>query len=114
MSGVYIKGMQMPKTCEECSLNYDCFACIVTGIRFYGDSDFDPSKGKLENCPLIPVPDHGRLIDADALITTFCEWGTRLERGRKIVITMSEAKQAIVDIIDDAPTIIPADKEEQP
>ena len=94
MSGVYIYGMQKPKKCDDCPLQTADMIC------------------EHSSCPLIPVPDHGRLIDADALITTFCEWGTRLERGRKLVITMSEAKQAIVDIIDDAPTIIPADRKD--
>ena len=109
MSGVYIKGMQMPKGCKDCDLVLDLRASMLCPIS--GEFvDFEDTPETVE-CPLIPVPDHGRLIDADALITTFCEWGTRLERGRKLVITMSEGKQAIVDIIDDAPTIIPADKE---
>lgn len=58
----------------------------------------------------VPTP-HGRLIDADALITTFCEWGVLLERGQKLTITMCEAKQAIIDIIEDAPTVIEAEGE---
>jgi len=66
---------------------------------------------KTTKCEVASVPTpHGRLIDADALITTFCEWGTRLERGRKLVITMCKAKQAIVDIIEDAPTVIQAEE----
>lgn len=69
-------------------------------------------EGVLLSGKAVPVPPHGRLGDLDALITTFCEWGTRLERGRKLVITMGEAKQAIVDIIDSAPTIIPAEEDE--
>ena len=114
MSSVYIKGMQMPKACVYRE-NGHFMTCPLYDVDGYCGALNREAKHDLEtklcDCPLIPVPDHGRLIDADALITTFCEWGTRLERGRKLVITMSEAKQAIVDIIDDAPTIIPADKE---
>lgn len=47
---VLIKGMEMPKNCHECPLLYATSLC-------------DGSK----DCPLILVPPHGRLIDADAL-----------------------------------------------
>lgn len=53
---VYIKGMEMPKTCAEC--------------RFYGEYCYakgDENKYSKLPCPLVPVPPHGRLIDADAL-----------------------------------------------
>lgn len=110
MSGVYIKGMEMPKSCYDCPLQDDeCFGSIkCCYAQTWGSANM-----RAVDCPLIPDPDHGRLVDADALITTFCEWGTRLERGRKFAITMCEAKQAIVGIIEGAPTIIPADKKEE-
>ena len=105
---VLIKGMEMPIKCEDCPCFYPEYnECNAIVGRWVDGKGTPPS-----DCPLVPVPPHGRLIDADALITTFCEWGTRLERGRKLVITMSEAKQAIVDIIEDAPTIIPAEEGE--
>ena len=97
---VLIKGFPLPNNCGACPLRL-----AWCRERIY-------MVNRPERCPLIPVPPHGRLIDADALITTFCEWGTRLERGRKLVITMCEAKQAIVDIIEDATTIIPAEEGE--
>lgn len=103
MAGIYIPGIEMPKNEDGCE--------VIIRIQPNGEV-FDAGKIHL-GLTAIPVPDHGRLVDADALITTFCEWGTRLERGRKLVITMCEAKQAIVDIIEAAPTIIPADREVQ-
>ena len=108
MSGVYIKGLEMPTNCFLCPLS------ALNGERLFCEVTKDEvlMAKKPSDCPLILVPDHGRLIDADALITTFCEWGTRLERGRKLVITMCEAKQAIADIIEDAPTIIPSEEGE--
>lgn len=113
MSGIYISGMEMPTSCMLCSFCVEEAdpangeMCMVTGTLM------PPcTRERLDNCPLAPVPPHGRLIDADALITTFCEWGTRLERSRKLVITMCEAKQAIVDIIEDATTIIEAEEGE--
>ena len=68
MSSVYIKGMEMPSCCGECRFldeygDYPC--CIVTDEqRGY---NFRIRELRMPHCPLIPVPDHGRLIDADAL-----------------------------------------------
>lgn len=53
-------------------------------------------------CPLVPVPPHGRLIDAYALRT---DW---LENGENEYVYDTNA---FLDSIDSAPTIIPADKE---
>ena len=66
MSGVYIKGMEMPASCRECFAEKECasdFYCGCLGV----DADttcFDDERR--ENCPLVPVPDHGDLIDRDA------------------------------------------------
>ena len=99
VSGIYIPDMEMPKEGNE------------TIIRIQPDGTVLDQYGHHLMLKAVPVPEHGRLIYADALIDTFCEWGTRLERGGKLVIAMCEAKQTIVDIIEDAPTILPADKE---
>lgn len=112
--GVYIPGMEMPKDGAFVEvLIWSDGHVTQTGDSYFaedGRAYYQPCDWKYFSA--VPVPEHGRLIDADALITTFCEWGTRLERGRKLVITMSEAKQAIVDIIEDAPTIILAEEDE--
>lgn len=65
-------------------------------------------------CPLIEVPPHGRLIDADALRAennlgtdcSTCKRDARSCRDEMIHSTMD-----FCEWIDDAPTIIPADKE---
>ena len=92
---VYIKGMEMPRDCVECQLNYDNFGCTLTGKRFYRQKNFDPGEERLNSCPLIPVPDHGRLIDADGDIG--------------VNVTMMQGGKCKVDLI--APTIIPKDRE---
>ena len=110
---VYIKGMEMPKTCCYCPLmGYDpdrewfdnmaqtgAHICALTGELI------DNTK-RAEHCPLIPVPDHGRLIDADELDAYL----------KTAAITADgEAKYAYIDARAEAktmPTIIPADKEE--
>ncbi len=62
--------------------------CAYAGVRM-DDSDF------------IPVPPHGRLIDADALLQ------------RAISHGWSTPKWVSDIVIEDAPTIIPAEEEEK-
>ena len=96
---VYIPGMEMPKNCYGCPCNKDdgfgFFTCGVTR----SECDFISLP---PNCPLIPVPDHGRLIDADALIKH--EVRIPFGGGHLPVVYASYVRHA--------PTIIPADKEE--
>lgn len=67
MSDILIKGMEMPTSCWRCCLSQlyekprEMLVCKITHgevLRYKIDG----------NCPLVPVPKHGRLIDADALI----------------------------------------------
>lgn len=75
---VYIKGMEMPTSCSVCPmLEGDRMDGLCHAASkwldddehwtwyVYPEGDMDDSKPC--NCPLVPVPDHGRLIDADAL-----------------------------------------------
>lgn len=57
-----------------------------------------PNAKRPEDCPLLPIPPHGRLIDADALDSSETDY-----LGNHFVY--------LVDI-DDAPTIIPAEVRE--
>ena len=67
--GIYIKGMEMPTSCGDCK----AFVCYRqwagdVGDCFCGITKNDAkAKEKNADCPLVPVPQHGRLIDADAL-----------------------------------------------
>lgn len=79
---VLIKGMKMPISCHECVAGYGGF-CFVAPP----ESDANcPNEGRPEWCPLIEIPPHGRLIDADALIEKYGEWYT--EEGIKTLIHM--------------------------
>lgn len=89
---VYIKGMEMPKYCGECRFCLDD-SRIANGYCMYFHSRANLYELR-KDCPLVSVPPHGRLIDADAL----CEG---LVSNHPVVI---HAKCA--------PTIIPADKED--
>ena len=111
--GVYIKGMEMPESCQRCrfleggSLDGLCHAAE----RWLDDDDFwtwyvypegDADLSKPANCPLIPVPVHGDLIEYD-----FCLKNYELlhdDDGNPVyAVRMRD--------INKAPTIIPADKE---
>ena len=87
--GVYIKGMEMPKTCWDCacSIYYesqDKAMCDIT------DETLDYTLWKRErrpDCPLIDIPTpHGRLGDLDKLnihdispVDGFCVMGVTEE-----------------------------------
>ena len=76
--GVYIRGMEMPKTCSVCPMlegeRMDglCHAASKWldddehwTWYVYPKGDIDDSKPC--NCPLVPVPPHGRLIEKNAV-----------------------------------------------
>ena len=92
---VYIKGMEMP-------------SCGLT-VTIYPDGRVVQFLGYGEKKQLgtaIPVPDHGRLIDADALNYTM------LYKENWMNGTAVEAPAVWKSDLDDAPTIIPAEEGE--
>jgi len=103
---VIVKSMEMPKNCSDCPLNYDQMSCIVTGTRWWSDTmvlmGFDSDKERLHDCPLIELPPHGRMIDADELKTAF----PRCDNSMDIKIASVRAT------INHAPTIIEAEGRE--
>lgn len=94
---ILIKGMEMPTNCSACKF-FDHGDCELLP---YGDYIDDKHKRR-DNCPLIELPPHGRLIDADALRDKWI-WGTTDRLGYTKCIE-------VVDL-DDAPTIIEAEDE---
>ena len=94
MSGIYIPSMEMPTRCYNCKI--DC------GLVSHIDRNIHPFW-RSEKCPLIPVPDHGRLIDGDSLEYEEAYLNGHYELGVVEIVTRED--------IESAPTIIPADKE---
>ena len=77
--GVYIKDMNMPTSCNDCPMCYDMMQCSIADpiINFFKvKKEFDFCAERHPKCPLVPVPPHGRLIDADALEAD-TEWDDR-------------------------------------
>ena len=72
---ILIKGMEMPQTCWPCPFFHtslhnigddellERYVCLRTGERTE-----EYVTGRMSNCPLVPVPPHGRLIDADEML----------------------------------------------
>ena len=54
MSDIVIRGMEMPEHCGYCRFRYDGICHALQKTQY-----------SMDECPLIPVPPHGRLIDAD-------------------------------------------------
>ena len=116
--GVYIKGMEMPTSCGNCPMchsnaEYDYAYCCVSSAETSGNKI--PS-----GCPLVPVPPHGRLIDADELMHEFEKaQQTMAQHGREYSCSFMSSSQEIStewycveDMLENAPTIIPAEEGE--
>ena len=101
---IIIKGMEMPKDCVFCPMAHwnkidRLTGCEVVGGKRYvpeTDTDYWESSHRPDWCPLVEVPKHGRLIDADVLT------GEQYMQGNIMVVEM--------DAIENAPTIIEAEE----
>ena len=91
--GVLIKDMEMPRGCYDCTLESIC------GRWAKHDAEWQKTN-RDEDCPLVSVPPHGRLIDADALIDD-------VRRNSESYFADDFAHEWV----DNAPTIIPSSEE---
>ena len=104
---ILIKGMKMPTSCVNCrfsgfgGLRNERVVCMHTGSNAYMNE-----VQYLDDCPLVPVPPHGDLIDRGALMELYAdEDDLRLENMK---VPIAVIRQNIMD----APTIIPAEEGE--
>lgn len=69
---VLIRGMEMPTSCCACPLFKSNMSkqlfCKAFGAFDKSYYDKLPIE-RMKNCPLVPVPPHGRLVDADRLLS---------------------------------------------
>ena len=96
---ILIKGMEMPKSCNECRFAVDGW-CYAYPKQANGDAL--NRRVRTNWCPLIEIQPHGRLIDADALCG-------RLEKAGKIKPHLESGLNVAISFALTAPTIIPAD-----
>lgn len=105
--GVYIKGMEMPTT-GLYFVSVDNTGgrdkTVATIERMLGNRDVRQIVGSFE---LVPVPPHGRCIDADALNYTMLYKENWMNR------TGVEAPAVWKKDIDAAPTIIEEEEEDE-
>ena len=106
---ILIKGMEMPDRCFACPLcDVDGDGGVLCAISHgsyieYKDVDEDIAiDHRPDDCPLIEVPPHGRLIDADALSQIHWNYAYKDNHNYGFHITAKAW-------IDAAPTIIPAE-----
>ncbi len=94
--GVYIHGMEMPTNCCQCPVNMEVckrgYKYLLAHPELYDK--------RADDCPLVPVPPHGRLIDADALMM---HKGNCYDADGHLLYAVGTGN------IMCAPTIIPAD-----
>jgi hypothetical protein len=103
---VLIKGMEMPTHCTECDFWHDgVFEHCLLNMEIQNE-DVPLDEGEYPTaCPLVPVPPHGRLIDANKIgLTDFeiilCQKGSPFKNALEILL----------EKIKDAPTIIEAEE----
>ena len=106
---ILIKGVEMPTSCEECPLGDSLHCQVLPSVPALWAEYTNAIREKRlhSDCPLIPVPPHGRLIDADALREK------KKKNGENEYIYDTNA---ILCNLDAAPAIIPAEppKDEAP
>ena len=111
--GIYIKKMEMPESCYYCPFADGVWQkdkrCLINGKEMPRDGR-DVQQNHI-NCPLVPVPHHGRLIDADALKAKQQEDADLFIGSRVDIKRRDEALNAVANIVN-APTIIPAEEGE--
>lgn len=116
MSGIYIPGMEMPTSCAFCRF---CDGLADTQV---GTCAFCMVDGKYRDartnyaCPLVPIPEHGRLGDLDDVINDvrhyLCEgcWGY-LGPDAKTESCDYCGATMLIKAIERKSSIIPADRE---
>lgn len=108
---ILIKGMEMPASCRACHLKMNCDDCeglkcvclpLQTQIGYLDDLLTDKRRN---DCPLVPVPPHGRLIDADIL------YRVAVDRAEKRGDMFNEMDNVLSPrCIKMTPTALPADE----
>lgn len=100
---VMICGMEMPQ---------DKAVAVVIhpdGTAYTAEMFVGVCTKYLADCTAVPVPPHGRLGDLDVLIDKVIAKYLDHERKGELVFAAAEIKQDIIDLISEAPTIIPAE-----
>lgn len=107
---ILIKGMKMPESCLRGGCPLDGSSCTLWEKENWKDST-GPYNGRHKNCPLIPIPDHGDLIDKDALEKDFIDLSED-DWNKKTGTSWAKACEEAADVVFNAPVVIPAERGE--
>lgn len=95
MSGVYIPNIEMPKSCDDCPHPTCTLWQSVNG------------GGRNEKCPIVSVPKHGSLIDANARVNVQI-YNDEFEDFQTVNMSIDDLLDSSWIEIEDDPIIIPA------
>ena len=112
---ILIKGMDMPKNCNECPLHFyegQAICCCRALPAIEDDEILKPWKNKRKDCPLVEIPvPHGRLGDLDALVSYFKNSLPQAVEGENEFVKCL-IKAAVIGFIEDlrnTPTVLEAE-----
>lgn len=121
---IIIHGIKMPTSCWDCPCAYFTEGVHHNYCQAVGYDTEITDDGKPDWCPLIELPPHGRLVDADALCPIVDDevehakenWRQSFKSfpvsGDLYAEGFMDGARQIADLLSDAPTVIPADREE--
>lgn len=106
MSDLLIKGVKMPESCYCCPMHsYMTNWCDAVDKNLV--NAISEETHRAEWCPLVEIPQHGRLIDAEAFKHRVRD---RLENSKDALLAYGKyVTEAICLDIDEQPTIIEAE-----
>ena len=115
---ILIKDMEMPKNCFDCMFHWHgdgTTYCLAQSkmhdlhhIKWQCNGYEEQMKYRELTCPLVPVPPHCRLIDADS-VEKQIDYVANLDWNRKV--GASVGMFAALEIVEDALTIIESEGE---
>ena len=98
---VLIKGVEMPTSCRACMFSRTDIRNVDWCVLTEKDLPCD--------CPIVPIPPHGRLIDADALMRKKIR---SVQSGSGENFTSWTISAVSIENIRNAPTIIESEEED--
>lgn len=109
---IMIKGMEMPKTCKECPFSDHEAWCLIPGD--WRERYYMPKDERSKYCPLIELPSHGRLIDADKLMKKIkqIEYNSIVMRDIYPGFRCDAIERwCVEDLVENAPTVLEQEEE---
>lgn len=110
MSGIYITGIEMPKD--------KAIAVVIhpDGTAYSAEMFAGVCTEYLADCTAVPVPDHGRCVDADklkAIVADERHMDASVHQGRLLYsdhLCVGADYEDVCKAIDETPTILPGEE----